>query len=388
MGMIRGIGSRNTILFVLFLSMLFFQAGCASVWEENGFTQKDAKGLQAAGIKPEEAIGWKAAGYTPEDTKAWKAAGFALNEAKVWERASLTPDDAKAWKVAGFTSDEAEVWKRAGLTPDDAKAWKVAGFTSDEAEGLMAVGLTPDDAKTWKVAGFTSDEAEAWKTNGFTKEKGKLWKDAGFTVYEANELGNSGISLEKAKFEKAKRVEKAHAERAEAAQWNSYSEGIKENLRFFSLSTPSEVKQFTEKYCKKGFATREGEGGAIATAPPENFNDDDGAHCYMLAGKVFQLLDTNEALYEGNEFLPRGVGNPTSLGNLSRSEDVLSKAIMQKFKSFGMLPQDKLYYISFGKGGRAGSSITAIVTVQGGFKYQSNGGLKIVPSLKVLKTAN
>ncbi len=181
-------------------------------------------------------------------------------------------------------------------------------------------------ADEWEDAGFSivedknslysGSETELWKTVGFTNaSEAKRWKLGGYSADEAAELAGY-------------------------------------------FSTADEAKKFTAKHCKNGFEKRFGIGKPSALAsylapPPANHNDDDGSHCYMLLGKVFQLLSDNQALYQ-NEY-ERG---------------------------------QNLYFVSFGKGGRAVSSIKAFVTVKGGYKYQSLAGIKIVPELRVLKTIN
>ncbi len=144
----------------------------------------------------------------------------------------------------------------------------------------------------------------------------------------------------------------ARADEWEDAGYSTYSAPmLKKN---FSFSTPDEVRQFTTKYCKAGLALLEGKGHAYPgsfVSPPSNPNDDDGTHCYMFNGQIFQVLGENEGLYEDYEH------------------------------------RNKIFYVSFGKEGRATSFFTAIVTVKGSYKYQSNAGIQIVPRLKILRTA-
>lgn len=187
-------------------------------------------------------------------------------------------------------------------------------------------------ADEWEDAGFTSEAAREWSLEFTNAGDAKKWRDAGFTRGDASWLRSIGYP---GPFE-VKRWELAGYKPVEAAGLNIF------------FSTPDEAKKFSAKYCKKGFAEN-----FFLENTPENPNDADGANCYRFGGEIFQVLGDNEGLYQ----------------------------------QYGAAV-DKVFYISFGKGGRAVSVIdSSIVTVTGSYKYHSTAGLQIVPRLKILTTA-
>ncbi|MBI3793519.1 MAG: hypothetical protein HY280_02170 [Nitrospinae bacterium] len=189
-------------------------------------------------------------------------------------------------------------------------------------------GFRGSEAEAWKSAEFAPEHAKAWKSEGFTPEEAKPWKSAGFTPQEAKA------------WRRHKSVWENEFTPEEAKPWKDagITPGQAKPLNFYGGLTANEVKPFIAKYCKNG---------VVENWPPANPNDEDGAHCYPFDGTAFQVLGEFEALYKNG---------------------------------------DGIYHISFGKGGKAVSVIEAVVTVRGSYKYQSMGGLKIVPDLKVLRT--
>lgn len=244
---------------------------------------------------------WKNAGYPFEELPLWLKE-FDVNEAIEWKKNGVLPSQAKEYIHVYYLNhreDDDEIKKKQLKDP--------AGFV---AEVLAVAKKGDDENKQWKDAGFTKEEISG---EGF----GRGWKDTGFSASEAKRWKTAGYF-------------------APAAR----------DFKSLLFSTPDEVKQFTAKYCKAGFAIRN---RTSIDYPPANPNDDDGSHCYRFEGKVFQLLGDNEALYNDG------------YGGIS--------------------------YISFGKGGRAVSLIgLSIVTVKGSYKYQALAGIKVVPELKILKT--
>lgn len=350
---------------LLLISITIFQSGCATVWERVGFTENEAKEWETAGFNAYEAQELKYAGFTPTGSKEWRAAGFSLEQAKELKAAKFTPNEVGDLKTAGFSLEQAQA------AISEAKRWKKEGF--DGKYGALR----------WIVAGFTLDQAYQLDIRIDDAEPKTIWDflKAGFSVDEiarstdrrvSSSLDGPGsgplppITYDDAKKCRASRIDivdcrrlkleargedlelsiKKHAQQTEALEAEEKAQLTNKLMKLLSVSTPDDVKTFTAQYCKAGFAI--GVTGTVA-APPKNPNDDDGTHCYWVYDDIFQLLDDNEALY----------GDGVSI-----------------------------YHIAFGKNGKAGSFVSAIVTVKGSYKYHSTRGIMVVPELNVLRRLN
>ncbi len=377
---------KKVILILLNLSVMVFMGACANNWQRAGFTNGEEQELKECGfiVIPNDFTSEYREGH---NAYPWKANGFSSKEACEWVRTGLVPlnalklkncgldphdwdslrqthwsnyfsenrmfdkppkevleslrickavgcqfEELPQWREKGISVQESVEWHKNKVTPSQAQEYVNRIYDEEKSNNPQLLGNRKNDPAGFVAAVLSENlkrdyENKQWEDAGFKKEEANSWKAAGFKPDEANSWKRAGVNP-----------------------------SMVRELNKFSFSNPSEVKQFTKKYCINGFAG----------IPPSNPNDDDGTHCYIFPGKVFQLLADNQALYKADLGL---------LGIILENSLLASKL------------SSMVYYISFGKSGRAISLIEAIVSVKGSYKYQSLAGIKVVPELRILRMA-
>lgn len=209
------------------------------LWEDNGFSERDAHEWQQFNFSPVSAASWRNAQInpreaqiwlevsssskrpiTPGEAAQWKSLGFNPHESQTWRR-SFPPFEAVKWRRAGFDYETAQEWSQnTSLTPNEASRWaRIEGMTSKETkEWLKEEFFDPDEVRSWREAGLRSDTVSVWKkvwkkelknppdyiditgwvSAGLTAKEAAKWHAGGFGPAEADICIRANISMKQA----------------------------------------------------------------------------------------------------------------------------------------------------------------------------------------------
>ena len=285
-------------------------------------------------IPIEEAQKWQTLfPYNINDCWYWIAKGFGIDEVKEWRKYDFDVKDAIEWKNAGFKPNEIEAWKKYNFDAKTANKWKKVG--SKYAGRWVNYNhyaknkFTPKEAKEWVDIGVLKpQEADKWRDAKLAKSTIRKFRKNGITA-------KTILKLQKIKVKPTKM----------ALLMAEADIGMKSKKDFLNKS-----KILKRNHCKKINIIHVKSSYLFGTRVSGGFYNvdeyDNKGKCYQFTGELIQRIDRKHGLVKNGDFL---------------------------------------YYVTFNKSWREGTTKIGVLKGDGAYSYTTAmGAMKTIPKGKVL----
>ena len=289
------------------------------------------------GFSTEETIKFINAGFDYFGAEDCKKLGITkVEDAIKWGKANdldRCEENVIAYKKVGFTPDEYRVWSYHGFDPKKALKWKIVGAENAvywyNYNQYAKNKYTPKEAKEWQdIEVLKPEEADKWRDTKLAKSTIKKFRKNGV-------MAKTILKLQKIKVKSTKM----------ALLMAEGDIGMKSKKDFLNKS-----KILKRNYCKKINIIHVKSSYLFGARVSDGFYDvdeyDNKGKCYQFTGELIQRIDRKHGLVQNGDFL---------------------------------------YYVTFNKSWREGTTKIGVLKGDGAYSYTTAmGARKTIPKGKIL----